>query len=225
MKKSTIILAALFMSGSVAAAQEAETPEAGSFTTEVAFAPFSNEPFGLINGLRGRFFLSDEFAIRADLELGYASSSDHHFINNNADEEIAKDSRFIFGISPGVEYHFAIYERVSLYAGAAIGVGFFKASRKETSTEQGAQEVEISGANANDDRSGLMFGVQAFSGIDVYVYKNLYLGTELGLQYGMVKPFEVETTIGSTTTTNKDYTLSSTLEFYILPAFRVGWKF
>jgi hypothetical protein len=235
MRKISIMLVMALIGGKFAVAQDAQVsqvPSAGSFATEVSLNPFTGTPLRLINGVRGRYFLSDKLAVRADLNLSYASSTAHTFTSAGITpvvEQIEKNSFFSFDITPGAEYHFATYNRVSLYAGASIVIGFDKASSNTTNAGLvSGVNTEVKGASRVDNinrRSGFNFGLQAFTGIDVYVYKNLYMGAELGYQYSMFKPSEVERTVGNTTVTEKDYELTSNLGFYILPAFRLGWKF
>ncbi|MDR1417119.1 MAG: hypothetical protein LBJ57_06855 [Prevotellaceae bacterium] len=232
MKKISIMLVAALMGSQLALAQEAQKPQTSSLglmAVEVGIAPFSNSPFRLINGVRGRYFFSDKLAVRANLNLGYNSSSSHNFTTPGvtpAVEQITKNSLFSFSIAPGAEYHFATYEKASIYAGASLGVGFQKASAKVTNDGfvSGATR-KVKGANMGGDRSGFSFDAQIFTGIDVYVYSNLYVGAELGLKYNLSRQSTVKTTTGSATVTTKDYGLTSDLKFEMLPVFRLGWKF
>jgi opacity protein-like surface antigen len=231
MRKTSIMLVMALIGGKFAVAQDAQVsqvPSAGSFATEVSLNPFTSNPLSLINGVRGRYFLSNKLAVRADFDLRYRSLTNHAFTPAGTTpvvEQIENNSLFSFNIAPGAEYHFATYNRVSLYAGAAIGLGFTKASAKTTNAGQiSGNDIEVKGASSLG-RSGFSFGLQAFAGVDVYVYKNLYMGAELGYQYSMFKSSEVERTTSNTTVTDKNHEFESNLRPYILPTFRLGWKF
>ncbi|MDR3188400.1 MAG: hypothetical protein LBT94_04345 [Prevotellaceae bacterium] len=231
MKTTSIMLAALLIGGSQAIAQTSSTSTAGTFATEIYVNPFVRNPFSLIDGIRGRYFLSDKLAIRADLGLSYKSSSENqtHINVTPAVEGVAKHSLFSFNLAPGAEYHFATYENVSLYAGAAFKLRFDKASQEITNDKGVKGDKETKSGKSDFGSSNFTFGLQAFTGVDVSVYKNLYLGAELGLQYSMNKPSEVKTTSTiagkSTTTTTKNHVVTSNLGFYVSPAFRLGWRF
>ncbi|MFR7852054.1 MAG: hypothetical protein ACLU36_11365, partial [Barnesiella intestinihominis] len=86
----------------------------------------------------------------------------------------------------------------------------------------------------NDDktetkRPGLGFGVNVFTGVDVYLCKGLYLGFELGLGYdSMNYKRGTTTTVSGSTTTETDGTtsnLQSRFGFHATPSLRVGWNF
>jgi opacity protein-like surface antigen len=224
MKKISVVLSALLLSGSSAMGQERS---AGNATIEVGCAPFAESPFHLIRGLRGRYFLSNKVALRKGLGMSYESSSKHTTVSDV--EQVEKNSLFSFTSALGGEYHFAACERASLYAGAGAELGLMKASQKITNAGHAHGDyVSVSGRSALGS-SRLSFGLQAFTGIDAYVYKSVYLGAELGLQYSLQKPSEVTTTQNiagySATATSKDYTQETALGLYVLPAFRLGWRF
>ena len=122
---------------------------------------------------------------------------------------------------PGFEYHFTKYERISPYVGGEIVLLTSTAKTKTDNTE-------------NDDktetkRPGLGFGVNVFTGVDVYLCKGLYLGFELGLGYdSMNYKRGTTTTVSGSTTTETDGTtsnLQSRFGFHATPSLRVGWNF
>ena len=106
----------------------------------------------------------------------------------------------------GYEYHFASYGRLDFYAGAEAGYeGKFYSGTKTTvtnetnsvlkysytptttpivTTSNSTEKIEYSkmlpdGSKYNE-RS---FYANIFTGLDFYVYKNLYIGTELGISF------------------------------------------
>ena len=238
MKKIIFSLAAVVLSGTmfVANAQETKSlkPVAGDFATELRFTPFDATAFSL-NGInvRGRYFLSDNMAVRLDLGFAYSGSKT---VNPSATagspDEISKTSVTNFNIFPGLELHFANWNRVSLYGGAALGINMRGASASiENVGNTNGDEAKIKGATsaAGANRNSFGFGINVFTGIDVYVYRNLYVGAEMGLSFATSKLGKYETTMssGSTSTTVKFESTTSTtnVNFYAIPSFRLGWKF
>ena len=211
----------------------AQTEKAGSFGTELYLKPWNtNETFSLIEGAKVRYFLTEELAVRASLNFYNNTTTDFSYVNNgNKDIETKQTNSYSnFGIAPGLEYHLFSTEKLSIYAGAELGVDFRSASYDEENDDNDAK-VSTKGTNLNGDHSGLAFGASIFTGIDYYVISNkLYIGAELGLGYETFSSSEVvtKTTNGSGTTTerkDKDYVRDSRVGFYCLPSVRLGWNF
>ena len=122
---------------------------------------------------------------------------------------------------PGFEYHFTKYERISPYVGGEIGL--------LTRMQKGKQDNSESDDRTETKRPGLGFGVNVFTGVDVYRCKGLYLGFELGLGYESMNTHRGTTTIvsGSHTNENKgnQATLESAFGFHATTSLRVGWCF
>jgi len=140
-------LAAVLMFSANVNAQDEFGPQKGDFGTEIMFNPFSNnfQTFK-IDGLNFRYFLSDQHALR--LNLNVALDNANHGMS--ASEPLrtsypagaagdaaykydlegyahAKDyknkvNNTEFGVSLGYEYHFAKFGRADIYAGAQVGI-------------------------------------------------------------------------------------------------------
>lgn len=165
-----------------------------------------------------------------------------------------------FTLDLGYERHFDLNKRMSAYVGASVGFTRHFASTKiegsETYTESRYSETssftaEIkNGAILPDDFDGKVnmedmldkvtdrayLGVNAavFTGLDFYVYKGLYVGTELGLSFksqGDKKMKYEGQTIdedGHTNTFNTESTgkfRQTECKVYIEPVLRLGWIF
>lgn len=87
---------------------------------------------------------------------------------------------------------------------------------------------------AFSDRGSWRFDAAVFTGLDFYVYKGLYIGTELGLGLKTSKTGKIKTTRetrfeGRTEITNiqdNNIRLSqTTFGFFIEPTLRLGWTF
>ena len=139
-------------------AQNKYKPENMSFSTELNYSPGGATTDGQFSlpdyGAKVRLHLNEKMAVR--LKLGRNS----------------KESITTFSIMPGFEYHFTKYERISPYVGGEIGLLTSTAKTKTDNTE-------------NDDktetkRPGLGFGVNVFTGVDLYLSKDLNKGFELG---------------------------------------------
>lgn len=219
-------------------AEESYAPEAGEFSVEVQFNPFSNNFSTFkIDQLQGRYFFSNKDAVR--FGIGFGVSTDKEIADPDNNSDLWKKNREgNFSIDLGYERHFFCNKRIDLYAGA--GIGF---SMNLTSTaEQFEGLADMSDADSEailtkklyNEGSWYQFGVKAFTGIDFYVYKGLYLGAELGLKVGF-KNFPGVYTKGAYTENGKwneneksdkgESTNSFDLSLYAEPALRLGWTF
>ena len=163
--------------------------------------------------LKGRYFLSDNSAVR--LQLGFISGSRTVKSENGAgDATKSKVSRNGFAVAVGYEKHFSGAERLSTYAGADILLGFASA--------------KASFNDGDDTYSGKQnafgFGLRAVTGFDYYFIPKVYLGAELGLgisydSYGVVKNSGPGADNG--VTKSSDIALTP----FIIPAFRLGYNF
>lgn len=105
-----------------------------------------------------------------------------------------------FNIGIGYERHADIFDKVDVFYGAELGYsGMFYTAKTQTDSKSVNQYVYTSSYSRTEttrtyekkyfksDDSGNMnsngFYATAFAGVDVFIYKNIYLGTELGLKY------------------------------------------
>lgn len=240
MKK--IVLAAMICLAFVGTIQAQYKPEAGSFTTELQFTPMGNlvsdvntsgmgisgspSPiFGLDLGFKGRYFISDNLAVRLTLGFGNTTLKEVDYNNpapdHKDDEDVLKTKTSNFVIAPGIEYHFAGFERLSPYVGAEFLFG--------TLTNKTDLTYSYKDDYTKTKQKGTSLGINLVAGFDFYVYKGLYLGAELGFGYSSnkLKDTEYEQQVGNTTTsvTPEDYDKTTTVGFNCNPAIRLGWRF
>lgn len=195
--KKNAFLAAFLLCGFLANAQDQPAqssdikPVAKSITAEVNFSPIGNPPIS-IPYLKGRYFLTDNVAIRAGFDLGF---------QHNAPSKDLSQNMFQMSIVPGIEKHFAGTNRLSPYIGADVNVGFSSASTQITAnnvtTDIKGAWTDATGGNPTN-RGNFHFGVGAVAGADYYFARHFYTGLEIG--YGMmVTSFSDITTNGTVT--------------------------
>lgn len=181
-------------------------------------------------------------------------NADYH----SSDNEF-KSTSGNFELNLGYERHFDLSKRLSAYVGASAGFNRRFAStdievietrhyqnnnrwRKEVISEEKAEisngtitslpEGEIDNPlDAVNDRAYWQVKAALFAGVDFYVYKGLYLGTELGLGLNSTKfsKMKFKTTSleedDATEIESNDKKRTMDLGFYIEPVLRLGWTF
>lgn len=249
MKK--MIFAAALLAGAafgVNAQENVNLPEAGNFSVELQFNPFSNdfETFGLDDmKFQGRYFFGNQDAVRFGLGFGVNTEK-----TNNPDAEgiaadvYSKNRVGNFAIDLGYERHFYQSGRIDLYAG--LGLGFALKSTCDTQndvyteyTKEGDDYQVLHETKHYNNGSFNEFNVNVFTGIDFYVYRGLFVGAELGLKVGF-KTFPGEYSKGGYVTNEQtgethwsdsyespkgDKTTSFNLATFVKPALRLGWTF
>lgn len=230
MKKVLFAAIALVASVTPAMAEESFAPEAGDFSLELQFNPFSNnfDTFKL-ERLQGTYMLSDKDGLRFGLGLGIHSGKN----TSNEDNDSFTSSKYgDFSINLGYERHFYNYKRVDLYAGAEINFKHRWAGSKQEkydSDNNWYETDETINYISNGAKAGNDFGFNIFTGINFSVYKGLYVGAELGLGLD----FQNDSWGKNKVTTKDDVTESKgfnkskgfDLEFKANPALRLGWTF
>lgn len=210
MKKVLMLMALSLGMFSVANAQS--EPKKGDVAVEVGFSPFrdNGETFKLNEGmLKGRYFLTNKDALR--LKLGFGLDNENSKTNNFQDANDKTHSYSIyngtsekknkctkFSIALGYERHFKTIKRFDFYAGAELGYGLESYSGSEdnenVTTYYNAKGIleqttyhhdtkEYKNQNTSGRASSHYFTGAVFTGVDFYVYKNLYLGAELGISF------------------------------------------
>lgn len=251
MKRLTLILAAALCIATNTFAQD--KPAKGSFGTEVQFNPFdqNGETFQL-DALKFRYFVTDNDAIRLKLGFDMQRSKFNNKVEGDRNESFSStDFKYKTGnfrLDLGYERHFDISKRVNLYVGGSFGfTRHFASTQFEMSSSEltGKFKGEISnGAITNldnldsdfenmlpsvNDQAYWGINVAAFTGLDFYVYKGLYVGTELGLRLNNNKTSKMEynaildRTNYSVDSTDK--TTKTEIKTYIEPVIRLGWTF
>ncbi len=192
-------------------AEEDFRPSAGDVSLEVnLLSPFVVGQPIYINYLRGRYFLSDNMAIRKGLEFNIISSKD------KGDDWEYSGRVIDFGFYPGIEKHFTVGKRVSPYLGKELGI--FNRSTYEYAENEADYEVK------NED--GLFsFHLNLVGGVDIYIYKGLYLGAELGYGFERVSFKDTEITTNGSESTIENNEVIFRLGDNVNTAIRLGWVF
>ena len=236
-----ILVTAVALLAAVAAnAQDAGTrvpvqrPSKGSVSTEIQFNPFAQDGKTFsIDGIKARFFISDRDALRAKIGFGLATDK----ARTGADESAYSKTRSgDVSIGFGYERHFPVAKRIDFYVGGQFEFAkHFAYSKGEAANfhyeVEGAAIGVADGSNPfaslnGDNRASSSFAIAALGGMDVYVYRGLYLGTELGFdvtatKYDKVR-FKSNEFPGVET---KDTAKKLNIGFYIEPTIRLGYTF
>ena len=212
-----------------AAAQESYAPEANEFSLEVEFNPFSNNfsTFKL-DQVKARYFFTDKDALRVGLGFGINSKKDTPNPDNDS-EAWVKESGSNFSLDLGYERNFYNYKRINLYAGAGLGFTW----QQDVATTQRLVNNNTYGKTASYT-GDLGFFANAFTGIDFFVYKGLFIGAELNLKIGVrndIRPYTKggmnesgtwsDNYVSEKGPKSSDFVLGLGAE----PALRLGWNF
>lgn len=209
MKKLLVLLA---VCAGVTTATAQELPKKGSIVTEIGFTPFksSGETFKLNDAmLKFRYFVTDKDVVRLKLGVGIDNnttdnatfthpqdlSGNNVQVVDNSTKTTNKKSDI--QIMLGYERHFAPTGRFDVYAGAEIGFEWNNRSGSvETNglttgysnskldyTLQSARNTDYTDMTPDGELSSHAFKGGVFAGLDFYIYKGLYIGTELGISF------------------------------------------
>jgi len=166
----------------LAFAQEEYKATEGEHTLELQLTPIGNNPIN-INGIRFRKFLSDATTFRMNAFLGFNSNTQ---IKQQADDAIntpeltIKSAVLTLNVKPGFEKHLAVTERLSPYFGGEVDFALQQSSGKEQFENTNGDVFET---NARNQSGYFRIGLNAIAGLDYYVAKKLYLGTEIGFGF------------------------------------------
>ncbi|HEY0029758.1 MAG TPA: DUF3575 domain-containing protein [Bacteroidia bacterium] len=193
MKKLITTTALLFSACAFITAQEATDfkPAAGANNLELNFVPLNGKPIQLTY-IRYRRFLSETTAFRLGIGLSYSSSKADSVFNSNvtANTTVSSDykkTQFGWNIKPGFEKHFAGTNRLSPYMGVELDLAG-QSTKEVNPTGIDAQDGFFIVTDKNKNKGGFFrAGVNLVAGFDCYITKHLYLGTELGFGFQMVK--------------------------------------
>jgi hypothetical protein len=177
--------------------------------------------------IRARYFLKDDFAVRASIGLQNSSEKNFYYeLPNNEGQsgyEINKSSNN--SISIGAEKHLSGTGKLSPYFGANFVIGF----GNETATWNNYDGNDfISDFTAKGKNPYSSIGLNLIAGTDYYFAENFYAGCELGLGFSMrsdkAGTFEFST---GGVTTNSLTEPSSSNEFgnNFVGNIRLGWRF
>jgi hypothetical protein len=212
--RSAFVLATLLLVGGI----WAQKPTGGTVTAEVGLQGAINNiniAIAPIRGARLRYFLGDNLAVRLGLNLQSQSHTDRDFENPDGTGGVGeeKNTYFLFGFRPGVEYHFAGGEKLSTFAGAQLILDITSAKTTRTNYVPGGGytpnftqtvdgEAQFGPLTYN---KGTTFGLGLYSGFDWYFTEKVYLGIEWGLNFTSTSNSDVTTTTsaGGITTIQK----------------------
>jgi opacity protein-like surface antigen len=172
MRKSVIFLLMLILFAGSAVHSQVKPPTEGSKALLFNFVGLSSLGLDMYQGgIGGKYFLSDEMAVRALLIFG---------INNQTQNGVAgftdeTTDQFSFGIGGALEYHLPISTHVSPYFGG--GISF------TTSTTTSTPSVPSGTAAAESKQTTTGFQLGAIGGIEYFFNQNLSLSAEY--QFGL----------------------------------------
>lgn len=237
MKRLFLTLTALVLTFGFAQAQlkpEAGSVGLGFRLTGIANVSFSNfmqtglsgqqlpDPVGLFGGtsisvnaiapqemMFGRYYLSSDLALRVGLGINSASmkSSTVDSVGANILTTDDQTSAFSFGISAGVEKHFAsAASKLDPYAGAQINFGSIGKIKNEFHSNLNTDPA-VDNTVVTELAGGSNFGVGLLAGFNYFFSDNFAIGAELGWGFSSTSVggdwTQTSTAIsGSTTTTS-----------------------
>ena len=246
------VLLGMWKCGEINAQQRWTAPEAGSIGVEIQVNPFDqNGSTFSIDGLRMRYFLNPKHALRLNLDMSgqsetYSEEVDQDSFGSTL-QSLKARTRY-WEVSLGYERHFNTGSRFDFYVGGEVGFTHrFAKTTGELVNGGELSEFTITNAYTTKDMvgsgsfnlQGIAGGVRASSGfkaaalagVDMYLYKGLYIGAELNfsLRHSNIKPVELDyrnTSSGMTITdkTNDEFKQNS-YGIHVAPHLRLGWTF
>ncbi|MDX5346583.1 MAG: outer membrane beta-barrel protein [Hymenobacteraceae bacterium] len=222
MKKLLLALVA----GSLSLAAQAQNEEtlkatAGDIAVE-ANVGITNGNVNLSNALnqiKGRYFLSDDMALR----LGFNVSRQSFSMPGGGIGSTINRSDFMFSINPGIEKHFAGTNRLSPYIGAELSFAV-RSLEEDSERPDGNYDYTMEGGWTGNQRGYTSVGVNGVAGMDFYVARHLYVGYELGFGIHFKNEADIErATSAGVTVTDGDSSLD--LGPRVLNGVRVGFVF
>jgi hypothetical protein len=199
----------------------------GQKSLEMLLSPLGSEPIK-INGIRGRYFISENSAIRTTVFLG--GSRDNSITQESGDnlmELHSRKSKTDFSLTPGYEIHLPSKHKISPYYG--IEAQFSISKSKDYSEQQWSSELKVQETILKSRNSTI--GINLVSGVDCYLSEGLFLGFELGFGASKdlkgMKSTKYNNAESSSLTDSKSKGNSTSLNWgpNYVGAIRLGWKF
>ncbi len=184
-------------------------PQGGEKNLEVRSAPLGNNPISF-PGIKYRKFKSADKAFR--LAFSPYLHWDSEYLTADKKELNLFTS---FSLSAGIEHHIPSTERLSVYFGyqGTIGANFNKNTVKQ-------DPFKVKSTDGD-----LWIGIKGFAGVDYYIVRNIYLGTEIGYGIGFTKGLGRTLT----TSTGDKVKLKGGSQFNLRQSYtaelRLGWLF
>ena len=181
-----------------------------------------------VPNLNIRYFFNDNNALRVGLAYQYSSilREIKEVVGDGVGTVEKLNNLFAFNI--GFEKHFR-KNKVSPYLGAELQFGMGKDEEYGSRTDS---VIFIADYNYSVKKPISQFGVHVFSGVDFYVFDNLYIGTELGILFSSIyiKTGEFKITDESSLTdpeiiTSIPSVKTKTFGVANVGMIKVGWRF
>src|SRR5690554_5779193 len=170
--------------------------------------------------LRGRYFLSNNLAVRLQLALGDgigtstgSQMSEHKDLYENGDGSggvgTIDINRVGLAVQLGAEYHFLGTQKLDPFA--SFGINFGGGREKQSLSQINPSTMLYDAQYGVEGEGGYsVFGAQLGLGMDFYFVENVYFGVKLGLRFGAINKSDKETnitsTVGGVSTTSKSIT-------------------
>jgi hypothetical protein len=188
-------------------------PDKGNFCFDFAFLPFSDDKLIQFTGLRGKYFIGPNLALRGTFNFDRVNNNHEEMKNwtfNDFDTTVANTYTINFDVwnaQLGVERRLPSNGSLAAYFG--VDFGFGKKTSEYTTTEEEYYydgepysiitsttvengwygedwEYRDNGGTKNrwyyvDQRAYNFLKVNIFAGMDIYIFRHLYLGFEVGL--------------------------------------------
>jgi outer membrane protein W len=138
--------------------------------------------------LKFRYFLDNEHVLRATFNTHYRNSSQQIAQFNGSGIGSVQRIHSMTNVSFGYEHHIA-QDKFSPYVGGEFLIGIGKTDTYGLRTDS---LVFVNSLNYSIKRPIQQFGVHLFSGVDVAIYKGLYVGTEIGILFSTINYKEGE---------------------------------
>lgn len=197
-----------------------------SVETQFRLINLDNESY--VPNLKFRYFFSKKGALRAT--INYSSITSKIEIDEVDGEGVGTVEKLnsLLDFSLGYEKHFRD-GIVSPYFGGELKISTGNINEFGSRTDS----IDfIPNYNYSSKVPVLGFGVHFFTGVDIDLYKNLYVGTELGLAYQSLQQkrgeFNVKNASSLTdpdVTTNIPAEVNTSFRLVNLGVIRLGWRF
>lgn len=227
--KKTILCYLLLAIVYTAQAQTASTsqPKNILFSAETQFDVFSRNS-SIVPNLKLRLHFGEKSALRTTWLIDYGTIvTEIHEADGDGVGSVEKKN-MLNTFSLGYEKHFKS-GRISPYIGGELIGGF--GSQEEYGARTDSSNF-VSDFNYSSKVAINQLGVQVFTGIDVELFKGLYVGTEIGYRFlstahkrGEFSTNDASSTTASTTQTSIPSATEKTFSLANLGVVRIGWLF
>ncbi len=154
---------------------------------------------GTVDGIKvigagGKFYISDDLAIRGLLAFATSSKGDAD-LTKSANGKVSTTQ---FGVGAGIELHTRPVYSISPYFGGQVAF----ASANQTTTKNlvaktGGKISTLATTTSETKLSASGFGIEVLAGFDWYVFRGIAIGAEYGLNFSTAS---ASSTSGGTTT-------------------------